>query len=332
MLLLPFVENAFKHGVQVNPEDAFVEFTVVADEHGTVSVRVVNSKEPMDEQGLEEPGETVGGVGLDNLQRRLLLLYPERHHLSLHDAGDDGWRYVVNPIRCLIVDDEPLAWRVIENFAKHLSFLQIVRKCRNALEARTALHEEEGIDLIFLDIEMPRLSGLSFLRSLKHPPLVVFTTAYEDHALESYELEAVDYLKKPFSFERFSQAVEKVQRRLAPIESQVEQPKKDATSETFFVKSGHATVRVNVEEIVLLEGMGDYVKIWCHDRSIVSNQTLQQWESRLPSQEYARVHRSFIVAVPKIDQIEGDQIVILRRRVPIGRAYRKALMARIGEF
>ncbi len=240
----------------------------------------------------------------------------------------------MKPVLCLIVDDEPLAWRVIENFARHLPFLQIVRKCRNALEARAALHEEEGVDLIFLDIEMPKLSGLSFLRSLKHPPLVVFTTAYEDHALESYELEAVDYLKKPFSFERFSQAVEKAQRRLAPVESQVEMEnsKKDGTGATFFVKSGHTTVRVNLEEIVLLEGMGNYVKIWCYDRSIVSKQTMQEWESRLPTNEYARVHKSFIVAVPKIDQIEGDEIVILRRRVPIGRSYRKALQNRIGEF
>lgn len=235
-------------------------------------------------------------------------------------------------IRCLVVDDEPLAQRVIENYARDLSFLHIVRKCRNAMEAREALHEEEKIDVLFLDIEMPKLSGLSFMRSLRHPPLVVFTTAYANHALESYELEAVDYLKKPFSFERFSQALEKVQRRLALAGSEGAGPSSDEVGDALFIKSGNAVERVSLEEIVLIEGMGDYVKICCRDRALVSHQTLQDWEAQLPSGKFVRVHKSFIISVSGINRIEGTEIVTSRRRVPIGRAYRKALMARIGEF
>ena len=235
-------------------------------------------------------------------------------------------------IRCLIVDDEPLALRVIEKFARDLSFLHIVRKCSNAMEAREALHEEKAIDVIFLDIEMPKLSGLSFLRSLRHPPLVVFTTAYANHALESYEVEAVDYLKKPFSYERFSQALEKVQRRLAVADAEGEAIRSDEGGKVIFIKSGSAVVRVARAEIALIEGMGDYVKLWCDDRALVSHQTLLDWEAQLISGEFVRVHKSFIVAVSKIDRIEDGEIVISGRRVPIGRSYRKNLMAQIGEI
>ena len=257
----------------------------------------------------------------------------------------------MTPLRCIIVDDEPLAHRVIENFVQDLSFLQIVRKCKNALEARSALHEEE-VDLMFLDIEMPKLSGLSLMRSLKRPPLVIFTTAYADHALESYELEAVDYLKKPFSFERFSQALEKVQRRLggdtsgaavlspgAAIEAggrdgvaDTRSPVEVAASNALFVKSEGATRRVDLANVTILESLGDYVKVWGADRAMTSHQTLRQWEERLPSTAFLRVHKSFIVAIAKIDAIEGSELVMRGRRVPIGRSYRKELRERIGEF
>lgn len=250
----------------------------------------------------------------------------------------------MRPINCLIVDDEPLAHRVIENFTRELSFLKIVRRCRNAMEAREALHEEDRIDLIFLDIQMPKLTGLEFMRSLQHPPLVIFTTAYADHALESYELEAVDYLKKPFSFTRFSQAVEKVQRRLA-AGAAIDNPaaveeKNGETTEGgtglrpadphLFVKSQGATVRVDVGEIRYLEAMGDYVKTVVKNGSLVTHQTMRQWEEQLPVPAFMRVHKSFIVAVARIDKIEAAELVVAGRRLPIGRAYRAQLMERLG--
>lgn len=255
-------------------------------------------------------------------------------------------------LRCLIVDDEPLAHRVIERFAENLSFIQIVRKCKNALEALDALHAEPGIDLMFLDIEMPKLSGLSLMRSLKHPPLVIFTTAYANHALESYELEAVDYLKKPFAFERFSQAIEKARRRLnvageidtgleatrkkdSPNSGAVTTPKDTpmlAVTDSVFVKSSSTMVRLELSQVSVIEGMGDYVKVWSNGEAVVSHQTLAQWESRLPGNAFVRLHRSFIVAVAKIDELGGTKVLVGNREVPVGRAYREDLMERMEKF
>ncbi len=227
-------------------------------------------------------------------------------------------------LRCLIVDDEPLAQRVIEKFARDLSFLDIVRKCGNAMEARE------------------KLSGLSFMRSLRHPPLVIFTTAYADHALESYELEAVDYLKKPFSFERFSLAVEKVQRRLegtgsaAPfpesesvtVLTEIGEPQSagNALDSHLFVKTEGAMVRLDLEDIVLIESMGDYVKVVRRNGILLSHETMQQWESRLPSPAFLRVHKSFIVP----DSIKAKELTIRGRTIAIGRVYRAALDAVTG--
>ena len=255
-------------------------------------------------------------------------------------------------LRCLIVDDEPLAHRVIERFAENLSFIQIVRKCKNAMEALDALHAEPDIDLMFLDIEMPKLSGLSLMRSLKHPPLVIFTTAYANHALESYELEAVDYLKKPFAFERFSQAIEKARRRLggggdfdagtaevqgeANVDSRSAPPSPEspvlAATDSVFVKSGSAMVRLELSKVSVIESMGDYVKVWTNGESVVSHQTLGQWESRLPENAFVRLHRSFIVAVAKIDELGGTKVVVGNRKVPVGRAYRERLLERMEKF
>ncbi|MCF3649681.1 LytR/AlgR family response regulator transcription factor [Synoicihabitans lomoniglobus] len=247
----------------------------------------------------------------------------------------------MKPIRCLVVDDEPLAQRVIENFARSLPHLQIVRKCNNAVEALDALHTEKDIDVIFLDIQMPRLSGLSFARSLKHAPPIIFTTAFAEHALESYDLEAVDYLKKPFSFERFCQALEKVQRRMevaavtsaGGVSNVVESRVSAATSwadQSVFIKAEGAMVRVDLADILLIEGVGDYVKLVRRNSTLISHETLQQWERRLPSDGFVRVHKSFIVAVGQIDAIKGGEILIEERWIPIGRVYRAALDAVIG--
>ena len=247
-------------------------------------------------------------------------------------------------LRCLIVDDEPLAHRVIEKFAQDLSFIQIVRKCKNALEALEALHEESEIDVIFLDIEMPRLSGLSFARSLKNPPLIVFTTAYDDHAVEGFELEAVDYLKKPFSFERFCRTIERVERRLEGDRAAIARtatpwgsdekevmdasPAEELVSGSLFVKHDGVTKRVPMEQVTLIEAMGDYVKLWLGNDSVLSHRTLRDWESKLPVGNFLRVHKSYIVAVDHIDVIKHGKLVVGGRAIPIGRGYREALAER----
>jgi len=222
-------------------------------------------------------------------------------------------------IRCLVIDDEPLAQRVIERYAENLAHLEIVHKCNNALEAIEILHQQE-IHLIFLDINMPRLSGIEFLKTLKNPPLVIITTAYAEYAVQGYELDVVDYLMKPFAFERFLKALQKVEELLKNKDSVYSEPKERERKEDsfIFVKSSKKTYKVNLSEILYIEALGDYVKIYTTDKMIVSYQSLKNIESLLPSRSFPRIHKSFIIALSRIDMIEGNQVKIKDRLIPVG--------------
>lgn len=223
-------------------------------------------------------------------------------------------------IRCLIIDDEPLAQRVIEKYAADVSFLEIVGKCNLAVDALGLLKELE-VDLIFLDINMPKLNGLNFLRALKNPPLVIITTAYAEYAIQGYELSVVDYLMKPFSFERFLKAIQKAQemifnRSLPPAEINVLPEQND--DHYIFIKSSKKTYRVNLDQILYIEALGDYVKIFTTERMIVSYQSLKNIEHQLPVKYFPRIHKSFIVSLSKIELIEGNQVKIRDQYIPIG--------------
>ncbi|HNX86723.1 MAG TPA: LytTR family DNA-binding domain-containing protein [Bacteroidales bacterium] len=222
-------------------------------------------------------------------------------------------------IRCLIIDDEPLAQRVIEKYAGEVPYLEIVRKCNNALEAIEILHQEE-IHLLFLDINMPRLSGMDFLKTLKKPPLVIITTAYAEYAIQGYEMDVVDYLMKPFAFDRFLKAVQKAADFLRSREtSHGESQEAENPEERFiFIKSSKKTYKVNLSEILYIEALGDYVKIYTDDRMIVSYQSLKNLESLLPAKSFPRIHKSFIIALSRIDMIEGNQVKIRDRMIPVG--------------
>lgn len=222
-------------------------------------------------------------------------------------------------IRCLIIDDEPLAQRVIERYAENLSYLQIVKKCNSAIEAIEVLHHE-GVDLIFLDINMPKLTGIDFLRTLKNPPLVIITTAYAEYAIQGYELDVVDYLMKPFAFERFYKAVQKAEEILKARDIQhFENREVEKTDEDFiFVKSSKKTFKVNLSDILYIEALGDYVKIHTTDKMIVSYQSLKNIETLLPPKQFPRIHKSFIIALSRIDLIEGNQVKIRDRMLPVG--------------
>lgn len=222
-------------------------------------------------------------------------------------------------IRCLIIDDEPLAQRVLEKYAEDIPSLEIVRKCNNALEAIEILHQEE-IHLLFLDINMPRLSGMDFLKTLKNPPLVIITTAYAEYAIQGYEMDVVDYLMKPFAFDRFLKAVQKAADFLRSREtSHSESQETENPEERFiFIKSSKKTYKVNLSEILYIEALGDYVKIYTDDRMIVSYQSLKNLESLLPAKSFPRIHKSFIIALSRIDMIEGNQVKIRDRMIPVG--------------
>ncbi|MEM1324977.1 MAG: LytTR family DNA-binding domain-containing protein [Bacteroidota bacterium] len=229
-------------------------------------------------------------------------------------------------MNALIIDDEPLAHLVLLEYAKDLPFLNIVGQCHLATEALTFL-EQEQVDLIFLDINMPKLKGLDFLRTLAKPPLVIVTSAYEEYALESYELSVCDYLLKPFRYDRFLKAVNQAKARYmtsSPSVSAIQEDKKD---DSFFIKSDKRTIQIRYEEIYFLESYGNYVKIWLHDQFHLTPQTLSSFEAKLPSTFY-RIHKSFIVQLPYIDYIEGNQVMMKNEKsLPIGKSYRAGFKA-----
>ncbi|MGV8134217.1 MAG: LytR/AlgR family response regulator transcription factor [Mangrovibacterium sp.] len=181
-------------------------------------------------------------------------------------------------IKAIVVDDEPLARQVITQYAMEVPELEIIGCCNNALEANRMLKEGK-VDLMFLDVNMPLLSGLDFLKNLQHPPLVVLTTAYSDYALEGYELNILDYLKKPFSFDRFFKAIQKAEEQLDLIGQKAELRK---NANYIFIKANKKTVRVEIEEIWFIEGLGDYIKIHLKDTHFVTNLSMKKMEELLP--------------------------------------------------
>ncbi len=234
-------------------------------------------------------------------------------------------------INCLIVDDEELAQRVVERYIADIPELNIVEKCDSAMEAAGVLRKKD-VDLIFLDINMPKINGLSFLKTLKKPPMVIITTAYREYAVEGFELDVVDYLKKSFSFERFFTAVNKVFDRM-----QAQLPKKDAyilqsevrqqIDESFiFIKSDKITYKIDYKDILYIESVGDYVKIITIKKVFMPYQSLKHLESILPNKHFPRVHKSFMVSISKINSIEGNMIKINDSVIPIGRSYRSDFM------
>ncbi len=226
-------------------------------------------------------------------------------------------------MKCLIVDDEPLAQRVLEKYIAELSGLTLTAKCSDAIEAMEIL-EKEQIDLLFLDINMPRLSGIKFLKSYKNPPLVIITTAYTEYAVESYELSVLDYLKKPFSFERFLLAVQKAKSAAASSTEASSEPLK-----SIFIKSNKKTINVTIDSIQYVEALGDYIKIYTDEDHIVTYQSMKGIERLLPENKFCRVHKSYIIALSKIKSIEGNMIHLAGTTIPIGNSYKQSFMQQI---
>ncbi|MCX6232360.1 MAG: LytTR family DNA-binding domain-containing protein [Bacteroidetes bacterium] len=229
-------------------------------------------------------------------------------------------------LKCLIVDDEPLAQRIIEKYAEDVPTIEIIGKCKNAFEALQLLNDNH-VDLLFLDINMPKLSGINFLKTLKNPPLTIFTTAYSEYALEGYELDVIDYLKKPFSFERFLKAVQKAQERVKEGSKETivhEVVSAHNNEEGFiFVKSNKKTFKVNISDVFYIEALGDYVKIHTNDKVIVTYQSMKKIEALLPAANFTRIHKSYIVAISKIKSIEGNMVEIKDEKLPIGSNYKQ---------
>ena len=223
-------------------------------------------------------------------------------------------------IRAIIVDDEPLAQQVIVQYTKDIPSLEIVGSCNNAMEANTLLTNEE-IDLMFLDVNMPRISGIDFLKNLTKPPMVILTTAYTDYALEAFELNILDYLKKPFAFDRFFKAIQKAEEQLALFNNQSENEVED---DFIFIKSNKKTIRVNFTDIYFIEGLGDYIKVHLQGQHLVTNLSMKKMEELLPSNDFFRIHKSFLIRLDKIEALVGNMVEINGQKIPVGNNFRQA--------
>lgn len=234
-------------------------------------------------------------------------------------------------INVIIVDDEPLAQDVLETYIEKIPDLNLVKKCSNALEANEALKNND-IDLMFLDIQMPQITGTDFLKTLKNPPVVIFTTAYPNYALEGFELNALDYLLKPISLERFMKAVNKAQEiiELKQGEGGHGSGKEEEDVDYIFVKADKKLVKVNYKDIIYIEGLKDYVIIRMDNNRVITLQTMKSLEEKLPPQVFRRIHRSFIVNVERIDAVVGNMVEVMEKNqakhLPIGKNYRDDLL------
>ena len=233
---------------------------------------------------------------------------------------------------CIIVEDEPMARNLLQEYIDKIPSLELVRAISDPLEAMNVLREQE-VDLLFLDVQMPHLTGISLLKVLKTKPIVILTTAYSEYAIEGYELDVTDYLLKPITFERFLKAVEKAS-AIRQKDIQIEPPKtsipernptetESSSPHFIFVKDGTKLVKLRLSDIMYIEGLKDYVKIHTPGRNITTLQRLKTLEDMLPTDKFIRIHHSYIVAVEWIDVVHRDQVEIGSDSLPVSDTYRK---------
>jgi DNA-binding LytR/AlgR family response regulator len=237
----------------------------------------------------------------------------------------------MNDYTCLIVDDEAPAQRVLEMYLKDVPMLKLVGKCSNVFTAMEYLQKYK-IDIMFLDINMPKMTGLDFIKTLSFAPAIIITTAYREYAFEGFELDVTDYLKKPFSFERFLKAVNKAIEKIyiknlqyLPANNQ-----EGATIDFIFIREDKVSYKIDVSKIFYVEAVGDYIKIFTTEKTFLTYMSLKKIAEMLPASKFIRVHKSFVVSIGNIKLIDGNVIKIFDNRIPIGQSYRKEVMERLG--
>ncbi len=229
-------------------------------------------------------------------------------------------------ISCIVVDDEPTAREIIASHLSKIDRIEVVASCNNALDAFNCINMQQ-IDLIFLDINMPEISGISFAKSINKQIKIIFTTAYREYAIEGFDLHAVDYLLKPISFERLLSAVNNYfevyhkERTIQPIESNL--------NDFIFVRSDRRMKKINFNDIIYIESYSDYVKIHCDSITITTRETISNIEVKLPQQQFMRTHRSYIISIPKIDSFSNEEIVLHNKSIPISRNYKSEVLGRL---
>ena len=245
----------------------------------------------------------------------------------------------MNKINCVIVDDEPIARDIIHNYCQHLGYLNVIASCGNALEAKSILQTQQT-DILFLDINMPVIDGISFLKTLKNPPQVIFTTAYKEYAVDAFDLAACDYLLKPFAFERFIIAIDKAMEKLHPAKTRQEGtaaqnhaaalPIKYPNDDYIFIKTDGKIYKISHSDLLYAEAQGNYTRIVTTSTSLMPKMPFSHLEELLPRSVFLRAHRSFIVNKARIGHIEGNRIFINNTEIPIGSNYKDQLMKELG--
>lgn len=237
--------------------------------------------------------------------------------------------------QAVIIEDEPIAQDIIKEYLNSIPSVELAGVCKDAFEAGETLKKKQ-IDLLFLDIHLPRLSGLNFLKTLPHPPKIIVTTAYQEYALEGYELAVCDYLLKPISLERFMKAVNKALYEL-DLENQNKpppgytDPQETEKVEAIFVKSEEKITKIPVANIWYLEAYGNYVKIYTPNGIHLSNRNLSHYEEKLKGRHFIRIHRSYVVPFSRIEALEGNQVIVAGTKLPVSQAYKPALLEMMKE-
>lgn len=227
-------------------------------------------------------------------------------------------------LNCIIVEDEPIARGILRTYILQVPYLRLLGECTDAFEAMQLINKQ-AVDLVFLDINMPRLSGLDMLRTLKKYPAIIITSAYPEYALDGFELSVTDYLLKPFSFPRFVQATEKVLNQNELSEKSYVQPGKD---DFLMVKSDKKLTKIFFNDITYVEAYGNYIFIYCGPERIMSKQTLTQFEEQLPGNKFVRIHKSYVVSMKAVKFFEGNEVAVDGKKLPVGKVYRNEMLKR----
>ncbi|MCI4668590.1 MAG: LytTR family DNA-binding domain-containing protein [Bacteroidia bacterium] len=226
-------------------------------------------------------------------------------------------------MNCIIIEDQPPAQRILKKYIEEIGSLELKGVFSNALQAIDFL-KMEPVDLIFLDVHLPKMSGIEFLKTLTEPPAIILTTAFSDYALEGYELDITDYLLKPFSFQRFVKAVNKV-----PGKDMLQGTSNPTPAKDLFIKSGHDYIRIELEDLLYIKSDADYTELYTEEKKYLSSEPLRNWVQNIGNEQFVRVHKSYIVNTSKIEKISGNQIYLIKGGViPIGRVYKEEFLNR----
>ncbi len=232
---------------------------------------------------------------------------------------------------CIIVDDELTAREILESHLQKINSVNVLASCKNAMEAFGVINSEK-VDLIFLDINMPEINGLSFAKSINKDIKVIFTTAYREYAADGFDLQAVDYLLKPISFERFSQAIAKLIGETIITKTEILTEIVAEKNDFIFVRSDRKMIKIDFPEILYIESLSDYIKIHTNEKTIVTRETISNIEAKLPNKDFIRVHRSYLVSIPKIESFTSENIEINKNSIPISRSYKKGVLEILERF